>query len=84
MAFLVLFALAAATSFGLHWLKGFWPLSISTPTVGFVGCLLFDAYVSPYRGGVASMWPIAVLLGSPVVLIGGLCGAAAADFAKSS
>jgi hypothetical protein len=84
MAFLVLFLLAAATSFGLHWLKGFWPLSISTPTVGFVGCLLFDAYVSPYRGGIASMWPIAVLLGSPVVLIGGLCGAAAADFAKPS
>jgi hypothetical protein len=84
MAFLVLFALAAATSFGLHWLKGFWALSISTPTLGFVGCLLFDAYVSPYRGGIASMWPIAVLLGSPVVLIGGLCGAAAADFAKPS
>lgn len=84
MAFLILFAMAAAASFGLHWLKGLWPLSILIPTVGFVGCILFDAYVLPYRGGGASMWPIAVLVGSPVVLIGGLCGAAAADFAKPS
>jgi hypothetical protein len=84
MAFLILFAMAAATSFGLHWLKGLWPLSVFIPTVGFVGCILFDAYVLPYRGGGASMWPIAVLLGSPVVLIGGLCGAAAADFPKPS
>jgi hypothetical protein len=84
MGFLLLFAVAAATSFSLHWLKGFWPLSISLPTVGFVGCLLIDAYVLPYRGGGVSMWPIAALLGSPVVLVGGICGAAAADFAKPS
>ena len=84
MGFLLLFAVAAATSFGLHWLKGFWPLSISLPTIGFVACLLVDAYVLPYRGGGVSMWPIAVLLGSPVVLVGGICGAAVADFAKPS
>lgn len=35
--------------------------------------VLFDAFVLPYRGGGASMWPIALVIGSFVgSLVGGL------------
>lgn len=35
--------------------------------------VLFDAFVLPYRGGGASMWPIALVIGSFVgVLVGGI------------
>lgn len=83
MAFLILFAFAVGTAFILHWLKGWWWLSLSLPAVGFVSFLLHDAYIAPYRGGGASMWPIAVLFGMPVILLGSVCGVAAARLAKT-
>jgi len=82
MAFFILFLLAVAIAFTLHWVKGWWPLSISAPTVGLIAYILFDAYVLPYHSGSTSMWPLAVFFGAPVSLVGGLCGAAAADLAK--
>jgi len=42
--------------------------------------VLVDAFVLPYRGGGASMWPIALVIGSFVgSLVGGL-GAVAASY----
>lgn len=42
--------------------------------------VLFDAFILPYRGGGASMWPIALVIGSFVgSLVGGL-GVVAASY----
>jgi len=51
------------------------PVAVLAQVVLFIGLILLDAYVLPYRGGGASMWPIAVLLGSPVVFLGAALGA---------
>jgi hypothetical protein len=83
MAFLVLSGLAFLTSFVLHWLKGWSWLSILAPVVTFIAFLLFDAYVLPYRGGGASMWPIAVMFGSPIALLGAIFGVVVARSLKT-
>lgn len=44
------------------------------PVLAFLFCLLFDTYVLPYRGGGASMWPIALMVGSPPAAISGIVG----------
>jgi amino acid transporter len=74
MAFLIIFVLAFVLDFVLR-RKGRrkW-VSIAAPVVCSVLFVLFDAYVLPYRGGGASMWPIAVLFGAPVAVGGGLLG----------
>lgn len=43
---------------------------------GMLAFLLFDAYLMPYRGGGASMWPIAQVFGG--TLAAGVAGATAA------
>ena len=43
---------------------------------GMLAFLLFDAYLMPYRGGGASMWPIAQMFGG--TLAAGVAGATAA------
>jgi len=42
--------------------------------------VLFDEFVLPYRGGGASMWPIAIVLGGFYGVISGGLGVAAASF----
>lgn len=79
MAFLVLFSLALAAGFILQRTVGRRWLSVAGPVAGFVLFVLFNEYVLPYRGGGASMWPIAVLLGAPVALFGAILGAVAGD-----
>jgi len=45
--------------------------------------VLFDAFILPYRGGGASMWPIALVIGSFVgSLVGGLGVVAASYYLK--
>jgi hypothetical protein len=44
------------------------------------GIVLFDEYVLPYRGGGASMWPIALVMGGLYGVISGGLGVAAASF----
>jgi len=74
MAFVIIFVLAFILAFVLQFtVKCQW-VSITVPVVCFVGFVLFDAYVLPYRGGGASMWPIAIIFGVPVVVAGGLLG----------
>ena len=74
MAFVIIFVLAFILAFALQFtVKCQW-VSITVPVVCFVGFVLFDAYVLPYRGGGASMWPIAIIFGVPVVVAGGLLG----------
>ncbi len=74
MTFWILFFVAMAVGAGLKvWTKRTW-ISIVTPVILFVGYLLFNEYVMPYRGGGASMWPIAVMFGAPVALIGAIIG----------
>ena len=84
MAFLIIFVLAFVLAFVLqHKGKRPW-VSITVPVVCFVLFVLFDAYVLPYRGGGASMWPIAILFGAPVAAGGGLLGVVIARrFSKS-
>lgn len=75
MAFLIVFVLAFVLALVLQRIgKRLW-VSISVPIACFVAFVLFDAYVLPYRGGGASMWPIAILFGAPVAAVGGLVGA---------
>lgn len=48
--------------------------AVTVPVVCFVAYVLLDVYALPYRGGGASMWPIAILFGAPVAFAGGLLG----------
>lgn len=84
MAFLIIFVLAFVLGLVLQRKgKRLW-VSITAPVACFVAFVLFDAYVLPYRGGGASMWPIAILFGAPVVAAGGLLGfLVARRFSKS-
>jgi hypothetical protein len=82
MAFLVLWVASFVVAFVLRWLRRSRTVAVAVPVVGLILLILFDAYVLPYRGGGASMWPIAVILGAPVALLGGLCGAYASGVLK--
>lgn len=74
MAFLIVLVLAFVLALVLQRkFKRQW-VSVTVPVVCFVAFVLFDAYVLPYRGGGASMWPIAILFGAPVAVVGGLVG----------
>ena len=42
------------------------------PWFGFLSVLLVEAYVLPYRGGGATMWPIAQLFGGTAAAVIGL------------
>ena len=74
MAFLIIFVVAFVLALVLQHKSKHLGFSVTVPVVCFVAFVLFDAYVLPYRGGGASMWPIAILFGAPVVLAGGLLG----------
>ena len=74
MVFFILFILGLLISFGLQRWLGITVISLSVPSIGFIGYVLFCEFVLPYRGGGASMWPIALLFGIPVVLTGSACG----------
>jgi hypothetical protein len=43
----------------------------AVPWLGLLAWLLYNEYVLPYRGGGASMWPIAQLFGGSVAAIVG-------------
>ena len=47
-------------------------LSAVIPWLGLLGVLLFQEYVFPYKGGGASMWPIAMLFGGTVAALTGM------------
>ncbi|HEY0683466.1 MAG TPA: hypothetical protein VGD45_14120 [Steroidobacter sp.] len=74
MNLLILVALASGSAFVLQAWRGSWWLSVCAPVVGFVLWILFDSYVLPYRGGGASMWPLAILFGTPVAFLGAIFG----------
>ena len=82
MAFLILFLLAFVLSLVLHLTIGRMLVSLSVPVVCFVLFVLFDSYVLPYRGGGASMWPIAIIFGAPVAFLGGVYGVFGARWFK--
>ena len=74
MFFLLLYILGLLISMGLErWLRSA-VIALSAPSLGFIAWVLFGAFVLPYGGGGASMWPIALLFGIPVVLAGSACG----------
>lgn len=74
MAFVILFILGLLISLGLQrWLRSAL-ISLSVPSMGFITYVLFCEFVLPYGGGGASMWPIALIFGIPVVLTGSACG----------
>ena len=46
--------------------------AVAIPWLSLLAVLLFDEYVLPYRGGGASMWPIAQLFaGTLAAIVGG-------------
>ncbi len=50
----------------------------AVPWLGLLGWLLYNEYVLPYRGGGASMWPIAQLVaGSVAAAVGAFTAAVA-------
>jgi len=74
MGLLGLFAVAFLVAFALQWFKRWWWMSLSLPTVGFVALILLDEFVLPYRGGGASVWPLANLFGVPTAIAGSVLG----------
>ena len=74
MAFVILFILGLLISLGLQrWLRS-GLISLSVPSIGLISYVLLCEFVLPYRGGGASMWPIALIFGIPLVLTGSACG----------
>ncbi|RJG03456.1 hypothetical protein D3878_19185 [Noviherbaspirillum sedimenti] len=70
-ALIVLSAMAGVACAGI--LRGRIGLVCSgaVPWVGLLGWLLYNEYFVPYRGGGASMWPVAQLFaGSVAALVG--------------
>jgi len=74
MGLFVLVAMAFFLAFALQGFKRWWWLSLTLPTVGFVALILLDEFVLPYRGGGASMWPLALLFGIPLAVAGSIFG----------
>ena len=74
MGLLGLFAVAFLVAFAFQWFRRWWWVSVSLPTFGFVSSILLDEFVLPYRGGGASMWPLALLFGVPTAIAGSLLG----------
>ncbi len=54
--------------------RGKWGLVIAgaVPWFGLLAALLYTEYLLPYRGGGASMWPVAQLFGGTVAAATGL------------
>lgn len=74
MAFVIMLLVAFVLAFVLQRNGKRLLYAVSAPVVCVVALVLVDAYVLPYRGGGASMWPIAILFGAPVAFAGGLLG----------
>ena len=74
MAFLIILLVASVLALVLQRKGKRLGYAVLAPVACFVVFVLFDAYVLPYRGGGASMWPIAILFGAPVAFAGGLLG----------
>ena len=74
MTFLIIFVLAFTQAFVLQHKGKRLGFSVTTPLVCFLAFVLFAEFVLPSRGGGASMWPIAIIFGVPVVLAGTLLG----------
>ena len=55
----------------------------AVPWLGLLAWLLYNEYVVPYRGGGASMWPIAQLVGGSVAAIVGILTATAARMLRA-
>ncbi len=72
---LVIVVLSALTGWVCaRWLSGYSGLlaSAAVPWCGLLAWLLLVEYVLPYRGGGASMWPIAQLFGGTVAAVVGV------------
>jgi len=54
--------------------KGKWGLIFAAviPWLGLLAALLYSEYFRPYRGGGASMWPIAQLFGGSIAAATGI------------
>ena len=66
------------------WLKGVfgWLLSAAIPWFGLLAWLLFNVYFLPYRGGGASMWPIAQAFAGTVAALVGLAAYAVTSYLR--
>lgn len=49
-----------------------WIASALLPWLGVLAWVLYHAYIAPYQGGGASMWPIAQLFAGTVAAVVGL------------
>nr|WP_315472445.1 hypothetical protein [uncultured Undibacterium sp.] len=72
MAFLIIFVLAFTLAFVLQHKGKRLGFSVTMPLVCFLAFVLFAEFVSPSLGSGASIWPIAIIFGAPVVLAGTL------------
>ncbi|WP_161811228.1 hypothetical protein [Steroidobacter agaridevorans] len=74
MGLLLLFVASFLVAFALQWFKRWWWLAAPLSSISFAALILLDEFVLPYRGGGASMWPIALLFGVPTAVAGSLFG----------
>jgi hypothetical protein len=77
MGFVILFLLSAMVAIGLEYWTGYWFVSVPLPPIFFAALVVFDVYVLPHpdlHGHGNALWPIAVMFGSPVALLGAICG----------
>jgi len=75
MGLLVVFIIAAVIGGSLQVFAKNTFVAVAAPVFLFVNTVMIDEYVLPYRGGGASMWPIALIVGSPIALAGAIFGA---------
>jgi hypothetical protein len=74
MIFVALILVALVVSAVLRFFIRLTWLAVLTPLVLFIAFVLVDAYVLPYRGGIGSLWPLAIMVGGPAILAGSVTG----------
>jgi hypothetical protein len=75
MPFVLLFIASFVIGFLLQlWRDRPW-VSLLVPCAAFGAAVQVDAYVIPHRGAGAEFWPIALLFGFPVIVVGAAGGA---------
>ena len=77
MGFVVLFFASSVVAALLDYWTRRWLVAVLVPPIGLAAAIVFDVYVMPHpnvHGHGYALWPIAVIFGSPVALLGAISG----------
>ncbi len=78
----ILIIVSAVTGVACAWMLRGWVgvvCSFTVPWLGVLAWVLYTEYFVPYRGGGASMWPIAQFFGGSGAAVSGIVGYAFAQ-----